>query len=97
MDLTYSLHGVTFRWDQAKARANLAKHGVTFEQAAQVFFDPYLKYADADIDDEARDAALGYDLQYRLLFVVHLIFEEVGIRIISARHATASERKRYEA
>jgi uncharacterized DUF497 family protein len=96
VDVTYSLNGVTFRWDEAKARSNLAKHGVTFEQAAQVFFDPYIKHADAGGEDEARDGALGCDFQYRLLFVVHLIFEDDGIRIISARHATASERKRYE-
>jgi hypothetical protein len=96
VDVSYSLNGVTFRWDEAKARSNLAKHGVTFEQAAQVFFDPYVKHADAGGEDEARDGALGCDFQYRLLFVVHLIFEDDGIRIISARHATASERKRYE-
>ena len=96
MDVTYSLNGVIFRWDEAKARSNLAKHNVTFEQAAQVFFDPYVKHADAGGEDEARDGALGFDFQYRLLFVVHLIFKDDGIRIISARHATASERKNYE-
>jgi uncharacterized protein len=47
VDVTYRLSGVTFRWDEAKARSNFTKHGVSFEQAAQVFFDPYIKYADA--------------------------------------------------
>jgi len=96
MDVAYGLNGVAFRWDEAKARSNLAKHGVTFEQAAQVFFDPFVRHADAGSEDEARDAALGCDFQYRLLFVVHLIFEDDSIRIVSARHATAIERKRYE-
>lgn len=96
MNVTYALNGVAFRWDDIKARSNFAKHGITFEQAAQVFFDPYVRFADAGNDGEARDGALGCDFQYRLLFVVNLIIEEDGIRIISARHATANERKRYE-
>ena len=42
MDVTYRLQGVTFEWDEDKARANVEKHGVTFEEAAEAFFDPFL-------------------------------------------------------
>jgi hypothetical protein len=42
MDASYGLHGTSFVWDVEKARGNLAKHGVSFETAATVFFDPFL-------------------------------------------------------
>jgi uncharacterized DUF497 family protein len=41
MDITYRLQGVTFEWDEEKARTNVEKHGVTFEEAAEAFFDPF--------------------------------------------------------
>jgi len=41
MDEYFELKGITFVWDKAKARRNLAKHGIAFEQAAEVFFDPF--------------------------------------------------------
>ena len=41
MDITYQLQGVEFVWDEEKARSNIANHGVTFEEAAEVFFDPF--------------------------------------------------------
>ena len=40
MDITYQLQGVLFEWDENKAKINIQKHGVTFEEAAEVFFDP---------------------------------------------------------
>jgi len=46
--------------------------------------------------EEARDAAIGYTEDSKLLFVVHLVRHEETIRIISARPATAAERKLYE-
>ena len=51
---------------------------------------------DATAGEEAREAAIGYTENARLLFVVHLMREEETIRIISARPATAEERKFYE-
>jgi uncharacterized DUF497 family protein len=39
MDITYQLQGIAFAWDADKARSNIEKHGVTFEEAAEVFFD----------------------------------------------------------
>jgi uncharacterized DUF497 family protein len=69
---------------------------VRFEQAAEVFFDPFFRLVEANRNDEARDAAIGYDAQGRLLFVVHIEFEGEFIRIISARCVTLQERKTYD-
>lgn len=97
MDRRFELNGITFVWDENKAHENLRNHeGVTFEQAAEAFFDPFLKIVDASRNDEDRDAIIGMDKRWNVLFVVHIVFEEDFIRIISARHATREERKRYE-
>jgi uncharacterized protein len=40
MSVRYSLQGIAFEWDEQKAQTNLKKHGITFEEAAEVFFDP---------------------------------------------------------
>lgn len=57
MDIEFELQGIRFVANREKARRNPAKHqGVTFEQAAQAFFDPFLKVVDADRNEEARDA-----------------------------------------
>ncbi len=97
MDIHYELNGTTFLWDAAKAEANILKHeGVTFEQAAWVFFDPFFRLVDASGNDEARDVAIGYDAQSRLLYVVHIEVEGEYIRIISARKATVKERELYD-
>lgn len=65
------------------------------EQAAE-FFDPFLQLVDASTEEEGRDAIIGMDSLWILLYVVHVAFEEDHIRIISARRATAPERKSYE-
>jgi len=97
MDIEYELHGIRFRWNDDKARLNIKNHdGVSFEQAAQVFFDPFVQHIDASQNHEKREAALGCDFNFRLLFVVHLEIEEDFIRIISARKAAPSEREQYE-
>ena len=96
MDIEYELRGVRFRWNEDKARLNAAKHDVSFEQAAQVFFDPFLRYVDASRDGEQRDGAVGFDFEFRILFVVHLVVDDEYIRIISARKAEPNERMRYE-
>ena len=96
MDEHYELKGISFAWDQVKAQSNLAKHGISFEQAAEVFFDPFLRVTDAGPEDEARDAVIGMDESWPLLFVVHIGFQDDCIRIISARRATRSERQEYE-
>jgi len=96
MDIEYESRGVRFRWNEGKAKLNAEKHGVSFEQAAQIFFDPFLTYFDASRDGEQRDGAVGSDFNLRVLFVVHMVVEDDYIRIISARKAEPNERKRYE-
>jgi uncharacterized protein len=94
-----SLSGVAlnFRWDPRKASTNLAKHGVSFEEAATAFGDPLsLTIPDPDhSDEEQRFILLGRSRQGRLLIVAHA---EIGdtIRIVSARRAMRRERLAYE-
>ena len=87
-----------FHWDPTKARANLTKHGVSFEEAATVFGDPLsLTIVDPEHSTpvEARFLILGQSASERLLVVAHT---ETGddIRLISARLATRRERRDYE-
>ena len=91
MDDQYAINGDLFVWNQDKARINWRKHGVRFEEAATVFSDPLFVLTDASRNDEARDAAIGFDMQGRLLFVVHIEIEATCIRLISARRAELSE------
>ena len=95
MDETFELNGIVFTWNRDKALKNEEKHGVTFEQSAEAFFDPFLCVVDAS-SDESRDAIIGMDERWNLLFVVHLAVEEDRIRIVSARKATRNERRAYE-
>ena len=97
MDIRFDLNGVNFVWNDEKARQNVLNHeGITFERAAEVFFDPFFRLVDASRNDEARDAAIGYDTLGRLLYVVNIAFEDDTIRLISARKATAQARKDHE-
>ncbi|HLA79443.1 MAG TPA: BrnT family toxin [Vicinamibacteria bacterium] len=83
-------------WDEAKAVANLRKHGVDFADAALVLYDDLaLTVEDAGAYGEARFVTLGLDPLGRVLVVVYTWREERA-RIISARTATPAERKRYE-
>jgi uncharacterized DUF497 family protein len=96
VDTGLELRGQTFEWDSEKAAINLRKHNVTFQEACEVFFDPFFCLVDATAEDEAREAAIGYTERSRLLFIVHVVRQEQTIRIISARPATTEERKIYE-
>lgn len=97
MDIVFSLQGVVFEWDDAKAQLNQVQHGVTFEEAAETLFDPFYQYGDATPAgvQEQRDFILGYSASLRLLLVSAT---ERGERtgMISARPATRAERKLYE-
>jgi uncharacterized protein len=86
-----------FEWDPKKAKSNVKKHGVSFEEAVTVFYDPLsATFDDPDHSgDEPRFVTIGYSSRNRLLFVSHLDRGEI-LRIISARTATAHERKRHE-
>ena len=97
MDIEYELRGIRFRWNEDKAKLNIRNHdGISFEQAAQVFFDPFIQHQDASQNKEKREGAVGCDFSFRLLFVVHLDIEVDFIRIISARKAEPQERNNYE-
>jgi len=95
MDIIYQLQGVKFEWDENKAQSNIEKHGVTFEEAAEAFFDPFYQWGDTSVNDEQRNFIIGYSLSQRLLLVVYTERGE-RTRIISGRLATRSERKLYE-
>ena len=96
MDEKLLFNGITFVWNKAKAQSNLNKHGVTFEQASQAFFDPFFRLLEAGVETESREAIIGMDDGWNLLFVVHAVLLDERIRIISARRATAGERQYYE-
>ena len=95
MDVEYQFGGIDFQWDANKAQTNIQKHGIDFEEAAEVFSDRLLRIGDASTDDEQRDFVLGYSDRQRILLVVYVERNE-WTRIISARRATPSERKLYE-
>ena len=102
------MEGIRFEWDEAKNLSNRRKHGVSFEEASQVFSDPlYVSVQDRVEGGELRWQTLGLVEDLLLLTVAHTVREERGevtnydrsvdvIRIISARPATRKERRRYE-
>ena len=96
MDRFFAHRGTSFVWNEAKAETNMQKHGISFEEAAEVFFDPFYQTGDASVADEERDFVIGYSLAQRLLLAVYVIRLQ-RTRIISARPATRMERKLYEA
>ena len=83
-----------FEWDAVKARANLAKHGISFDEATTVFDDVRAIEA-PDFYDPDRFVLIGRSRLSRVLFVVHCE-QDQRIRIISARRATPAQRKKYE-
>jgi len=87
-----------FAWDRRKARANLRKHGVSFEEAQTVFLDDTARLIDDPdhSDEEDRFVLLGYSFRARCLIVSHCYRESDSvIRLISARRATAQEEEVY--
>ena len=88
-----------FVWDEAKNRANEAKHGVNFEVAKLVFDDPFhISIPDRHEYGEERWSTIGLVWSVSILVVIHTYVEqnEEVVRIISARRATSRERERYE-
>ena len=87
-----------FAWDGRKARLNLVKHGVSFEEAQTVLLDEDARLiTDPDHSDtEERFVMLGFSLQARCLIVIHCYREaDTVIRLISARRATPQEESMY--
>jgi uncharacterized protein len=86
-----------FEWNKNKARQNLIKHGISFEEASTAFRDA-MSVTVADplhSEDEERFILLGYSEKNRLLVVVHTDRNN-RIRLISARPASKKERMKYE-
>ena len=89
--------GLLFEWDERKAKQNLGKHGVSFEEASTVFGDTFSVTIDDPLHSmrEQRCVTLGHSTKQRLLVVVHT--NRGGrMRIISARLTTRHERNTHE-
>ena len=89
-----------FEWDPDKEKTNVQRHGITFEQAAYVFADPFAlnKYDDEHSEEEDRWVLLGKTLNETVLLVVRTFRNSEGeelVRIISARRATKKEKQTY--
>jgi uncharacterized protein len=88
---------IGFEWDEKKAKSNIRKHRISFEEAVTVFDDPIsLTMDDPDhSEDEPRFVTIGYSERERLLVVCHCDRPD-SIRLISARTADRRERRYYE-
>jgi uncharacterized protein len=86
-----------FEWDADKARENIKKHGIAFEEALTVFADPLASvFDDPDhSDQERRELIIGHSARRRLL-IVSFMERALRTRIIGARKATPTERRNYE-
>jgi hypothetical protein len=88
---------VIYEWDAEKAKGNLRKHQISFEDGATVFLDPLaLTFPDPDHSSgENREITIGRSSRQQVVFVSHCQRGD-RVRIISARKATRGERKQYE-
>ena len=86
-----------FEWDTKKAKENLAKHGIPFEEALTVFADPLAQIFDDEehSTDEQREIIIGHSAKRRLVLVCFTA-RRTRVRLFSARKATHFERKDYE-
>jgi len=93
------MNTIKFDWDKNKAKNNLVKHKVSFEEARSVFDDDEARLIfDPDhSQDEDRFILLGLSCSLKILVVVHCYKDENNIiRLISARKATKYEEKNYK-
>jgi len=91
------LKNMEFVWDPQKAEDNIAKHGISFSEAATAFGDPLaITYLDTDhSQDEDRYLTFGTTVNGSYVVVVHTDRSE-KTRLISARRMTRRERTQYE-
>ena len=90
---------IKFEWDEAKAKSNLIKHGVSFDEAKSVFDDDFARviYDETHSKNEERFVILGMSKKLRILVVVHCLRQdELTVRLISARKATQNEQNQYK-
>jgi len=88
---------LNFEWDSKKAKSNLIKHSISFEEASTAFADDLSITIEDPLhsEDENRLILIGRSTYFKTLVVIHL--EKINsIRIISARKATKKEQKFYE-
>ena len=90
--------GLKFEWDKRKAKTNIQKHDVSFEEASTVFGDPLANIFDDEkhSENEDREIIIGHSTLQRLLIVFFTERAQDLIRIFSACKATKKERKDYE-
>jgi len=86
---------MSYEWDPDKEKSNYRKHRVKFADAVGVFEDENAITIQDEHKGEDRFITIGRDFLSRILVVIHT-FRDIVIRIISARKATAHERKMYE-
>lgn len=89
---------INFEWDENKNHINQCKHGISFDEAKTVFYDEYaILFDDPEHSaDEDRFLIIGMTRRERVCIVSHCYRGQEGrIRIISARKATAVEKKVY--
>ncbi|MBN1847183.1 MAG: BrnT family toxin [Deltaproteobacteria bacterium] len=86
-----------FEWDREKEKQNIKKHGISFDEAVTVFYDPLsATFNDPDHSiSEHRLITIGFSSKGHLFVVSHTERGDT-IRIINARPATAGERRRHE-
>lgn len=73
------------------------KHKIRFEEACEVFLDPFVKYLGSEVvESETRDKIIGMTENWQVLLVVYTERDSDTFRLISARRATSKERKQYE-
>ncbi len=92
------MNELRFEWDERKEKANIKKHGVSFDEARTVFYDENaIQFFDPDhSESEGRFILLGISLKLRILVVCHCFREsETVVRIISARKADGDEKNEY--
>jgi uncharacterized DUF497 family protein len=93
------MKNIQFSWDENKAKSNLAKHKISFDEAKTVFDDDNARliYDPDHSEDEDRFILLGLSCKLKVLTVVHCCKDdENNIRIISARKSTKNEEKQYK-
>lgn len=92
------MNELRFEWDERKEKANIKKHGVSFNEARAVFYDENaIHFFDPEhSESEDRFILLGINLKLRILVVCHCFREsETVVRIISARKADGDEENEY--
>jgi uncharacterized DUF497 family protein len=85
-----------FEWDEEKSASNLARHRISFREAATIFEGPVFTLADGDSLDEVRERSYGLINGIAVICVIHTDRGDTT-RIISARKATKNERELFNA